>query len=317
VKTKRQPLLGSAGGAAQSLEGDDEGLLVDLDPGERADHGDRAAQGDAGLRHYEDLGSVRLEFDASVFEARLHDLQDDPEVALGLAEESNAPAPHDLSELGRPRQSLGPRRQLAAVTEEDFALGPEREAFVIIMGHARNLFARGTSVRKQEKAVEFFFCESASLITFGDCCGAIDTRIRQNVLRLRLHYEFLQRTLVFAAPFPFETVPPPAGVVNETAFALQMQGSDTQAGNFVCHELWRQPGLHVDELVCRAHGHGISAESLHRAMQLMWSKYFISPSTDYWYLTGRNPARQIEDAMANRSANAARPGNLYWSRLFG
>ncbi|NJN37155.1 MAG: hypothetical protein HC794_09045 [Nitrospiraceae bacterium] len=124
--------------------------------------------------------------------------------------------------------------------EEDFEAGVEREAFQIVRGFAQRLF-QPLNVQDIESAIRWFFTIGApEHITFDLCCRVLE--VRPEVFRLRCHYEFFLRDVMFARPLPFETVPVPTVISRELAYF------PGEVGRCLAGCAWRQPGIEHAQL---------------------------------------------------------------------
>lgn len=167
-----------------------------------------------------------------------------------------------------------------------------------------------------ERAIRWFLTlGSSGEITFELCCRVLE--VRPEVFRLRCHYEFFLRDVMFTNPLPFDTVPVPMVVSRELAFF------PGELGKFLATCAWRQPGIEHERLVALARdgfgrGHDASfATEVNTALDYMESKYYMSHQHG-WYTTGRNPMRLRQDGQARMGREwALRGGTLNWSRLFG
>ena len=214
----------------------------------------------------------------------------------------------------RRRGSLQALTTGAKFDEEDFEIGAERDAFLIVQGFAQRLF-QPVSIQDIDSAIRWFFTlGSPGQVTFDLCCRVLE--VRPEVFRLRCHYEFFLRDVMFVSPLPFETVPVPSVISRELAFF------PGELGKFLASCAWRQPGIEHAQLLALARDVFSRADEqftaeVNQALDYMESKYYLSHQHG-WYTTGRNPMRLRQDGEAKMGRDwALLGGSLSWSRLFG
>lgn len=199
--------------------------------------------------------------------------------------------------------------------EEDFEPGVERDAFLIVRSFSDRLF-QPRSVEDIAAAIRWFFTIGEhGQISFDLCCRVLE--VRPEVFRLRCHYEFFLRDVMFTSPLPFETVPVPSVVSRELAFF------PGELGQYLASCAWRQPGIEHAQLLYLARSffsrtdEAAFAVEVNAALDYMESKYYMSHQHG-WYTTGRNPMRLRQDCEVRMGRGwAAVGGSLSWSRLFG
>lgn len=198
--------------------------------------------------------------------------------------------------------------------EEDFEEGTERDAFLIVKGFAERLF-QPRSIEDIESSIRWFFTfDAPGEVSFELCCRVLEAR--PEVFRLRCHYEFFLRDVMFTRPLPFTTVPVPLVISRELAYF------PGELGKHLANCAWRQPGIEHPELLSYARA-AFSRDDeqfgveVNRALDYMESKYYMSHQHG-WYTTGRNPMRYRQDGIARLGRGwELIGGTLSWSRLFG
>lgn len=204
------------------------------------------------------------------------------------------------------------REALRKVTVEDFDSREERIAFLAIEKHKVDLFGHKAKAQDKRAAVRWFFCrEDHGGVTFELCCEVLDSRA--DVVRLRIHYEFWLRWMVFEEEFPFMTIPLPSIIQGEIMYHVGDEGIE------LAQEAWLQPGLGSEELLLKASGvDSIKAvpASYAKALEQLEEKYVLSNQHDAWYLTGRNPLLRRLDLEKEVGRNMAIGSSMHWSRLF-
>lgn len=228
--------------------------------------------------------------------------------SLALASKLNNAAKHYLP-LARKREG---KQALKKITIDDFDTQEEKVAFLIIEKYKVDLFGHKAKPKGKLAAVEWFFCNSRDEkgVTFDICAEVLESRTE--VVRLRIHYEFWLRWMVFSQEFPFMTVPIPSLIRAEIMYHSNMFGLE------VANEAWLQPGLPTELLLTRAAAVDSIGEvptAYREALDLLESRYLISPQHNGWYLTGRNPLLQRLDLEKTLGRNRA-GGTVHWSRLF-
>lgn len=203
------------------------------------------------------------------------------------------------------------RQALKKITIEDFDSREERIAFLAVEKHKSDLFGHKASSQNRRAAIEWFFCHADDGgLTFNVCADLLDSR--PDVLRLRIHYEFWLRWMVFSEEFPFMTVPIPEIIRGEILYNSNMHGVE------VAQEAWLQPGLSTDALLMKASGVSSVKDvplEYKKAIDFLESCYILSVQHEGWYLTGRNPLLQRLDQEKAQGRNIAGT-SIHWSRLF-
>ena len=203
------------------------------------------------------------------------------------------------------------RQALKKITVEDFDTREERISFLAVEKHKIDLFGHKATSQNRRAAIEWFFCHADDGgLTFNVCAALLDSR--PDVLRLRIHYEFWLRWMVFSEEFPFMTVPIPEIIRGEILYNSSMQGVE------VAQEAWLQPGLSTDELLMKAAGTASIKDvpiEYKKALDLLETCYILSVQHEGWYLTGRNPLLQRLDQEKDRGRTISST-SIHWSRLF-
>ena len=215
------------------------------------------------------------------------------------------------------------------ITHEDFEEGYERDAFLMIYGHAYNLFEPDTSRSKEDQAVsaaralDFFFCLSDDDVTFEDAANALsngyafEEQVRIDVVRLRFMYEFWQRWKVIPTLGPLSCLLP-SRVEALAAFHGGIEGT------ILCKEAWQSPGIEIHELIDRAiyvlgdrhfYQGTTPQESLMTCLDNLLIEYVLSARGGNIYVTGKNPQRMIEDRFKDKKIPGEQ-ATIWWSRLF-
>lgn len=215
------------------------------------------------------------------------------------------------------------------ITHEDFEEGYERDAFLLIYGHAYNLFDPDTSKSTQEqlesaaRAIDFFFCLSKNEITFEDAANALsggyapDEQVRIDVVRLRIMYEFWQCWKVIPSLGPLACLLP-SRVEASAAFHAGIEGT------ILCKQAWQSPGLSIDQLIDRTiyvlgDSHFYMGKDPHEVLMncidRLILEYVLSARGDNIYVTGKNPSRMIEDRLKDKK-NSGDQDTIWWSKLF-
>ena len=204
------------------------------------------------------------------------------------------------------------------VTHEDFDEGPERDAFLLIFGYAEHLFEGpekkgfdGNDLKKQ-RALNFFFCRSATDLNFEDAVACIDNQIRLDVLRLRFMLEFWMRGWkIPALPESADGLPSRIELT-----AAQFEG---MIGVALAREAWFEPGIAAAALLDRVVGDkdedfATLAKSAFKGMVL---DYVLSIADGKVYTTGKNPILELEDKLNDPTVRVrGQLANIYWSRRF-
>lgn len=203
------------------------------------------------------------------------------------------------------------RQALKKITVDDFDTREERVSFLAVEKHKTDLFGHKSSLEKRKTAIEWFFCHADDDgLTFPACCSLLDSR--PDVLRLRIHYEFWLRWMIFAEEFPFMTVPVPEIIRGEVMYNAGINGVE------VAQEAWMQPGLTTETLLMRSAGvssYNQVPSDYKKALDILESNYSMSVQHEAWYLTGRNPLLQRLDQEKVRGRSIAGV-SVHWSKLF-
>jgi hypothetical protein len=201
------------------------------------------------------------------------------------------------------------------ITFEDFEEGPQREAFLLIYGHALNLF-EGKTIIGRARAIEFFFCHNPQALTFDDASAAISEDVRRDVFRLRVMYEFWMGWYILP-PMPFMMTSLPAQIDDWASTAGGI------AGVVLAQVVWQNPSITESDAIAMAQvrmanaGAVMSAEKLHFAINDLKANYILSANSDNLYLTGRNPSQEIQDAQLSKDGSLReQKSSFWWSRLF-
>ena len=228
--------------------------------------------------------------------------------ASDVSEKLALTAQQNLSNSRRQRKEKG----LERITAEDFEAGPERDAYIIIETNKNWLFGHSATYESQRKAIDFFFTlEDNGSATFELCCQALFAR--KDLIRLRVHYEFWLRWIVFKQEFPFMTVPLPGILEGEVVYHAGPEGIE------LASEAWLRPGIPQSELLMYASG----ADTLDKvpqkylsALQVLEDRFILSEKNETWYITGRNPLlRRLQiDKETGRPGGSA---TVSWSKLWG
>lgn len=238
----------------------------------------------------------------------------------GMADEDDSDSPSPMApQLANAEKHYLPfarkregRQALKKVTIEDFDTREERISFLAVEKHKIDLFGHKAKTDDRKSAVRWFFCqEDHGGLTFDMCCDVLESR--PDVVRLRIHYEFWLRWMVFPYEFPFMTVPVPAILRPEILFYAGEYGLE------VAQEAWMQPGINAEGLLTKAAGVSRLSEvpkDYTTALDLLEAKYLMSPQHDGWYLTGRNPLLQRLDIEKHMGRNMGLGTTTHWSRMF-
>lgn len=215
------------------------------------------------------------------------------------------------------------------ITHEDFEEGYERDAFLLIYGHAYNLFEPDTNQSPEEqiestaRAINFFFCLSNEDVTFEDAANALssgfapDEQVRIDVVRLRFMYEFWQCWKVIPNLGPLACLLP-SRIEASAAFHAGVEGT------ILCKQAWQSPGLSIDQLIDRViyvlgDSHFYMGKDprdvLMDCIDRLLLEYVLSARGDNIYVTGKNPSRMIEDRLKDKK-NSGNQDTIWWSKLF-
>ncbi len=255
--------------------------------------------------------------DFSLFDASSFGLSED-EFTLDFGDdEDRSESPHQRFEQsfktaqGRLPKFGGRGRQktIEKVDAEDFAEGAERNAFLIIKGYRDWLFGGKSTPAEVHQAVDFFFTMfDDDDCTFKTCCEVL--RVRPDVVRLRMQYEWWLRGTQFTGPFDFFTVPVPSILDGEISYYGSLPGCA------LAREMWVQPGIHEDELI----GAVMELDGYSRAELLnalgACEQHFLFSKDVGWYLTGRNPMLMNTRGNSIYGKDHSIGGSFHWSRLF-
>ena len=231
------------------------------------------------------------------------------EDSLGAHDLDEAPFDAAISHIQKSKPRGNRKKELESFSEEDFD-GAQRKAFIVIR-HYKNLIFRKTA-KPQEifESANFIFGRTyEDELNFDMCCEVLEAR--RDVLRLRFHYEFYLRWMVFPAEFPFMIDPLPYRIDNEIIYHVG------ERGRALAYEAWAQPGITTNEMILRA----FEIERIEDApkdtmkmLEILESHYIMSRQGDNWYLTGRNPLMHRMDRTIYRKPGTG--GTLNWARLW-
>lgn len=245
----------------------------------------------------------------------LSDSDGDHEVEpVGSEEPSTGSSPFDqelalaaLSNIPKPGAAQRRKKdeQLRNLSAEDFEAGVERLSFEIIKANIDALFDRKRKAADLVAAAMWVFGRNPDDVSFDTCCQTLCTR--QDVLRLRIHYEFWRKWYVFPVSFPFLIDPVPEAIEGEIYIIASDEGAD------IARIAWRQPGIRTSELIEQA-SRGANTDRYRHALELLAERYLISMMNDSWYLTGRNPMLRAIDIAA--SPYRPRLNQISWSKMF-
>lgn len=214
------------------------------------------------------------------------------------------------------RRGLTVKQAQMSFTEDDFDDPAQRKAFILLRHYKNEIFKAKTTPDEIIEAATFIFGRSQTgELNFDLCCEVLNAR--RDVLRMRFHYEFFLKWMVFPVEFPFMIDPLPKVVENEILMHI---GEDARA---LAVEAWVQPGITTDEMYAKAM-QTIRTDSIGRQaptqlqlkkwLEAMEDRYLMSRSHDNWYLTGRNPL--LEKINASRFVTSGTGGNTPWSKLW-
>lgn len=211
-------------------------------------------------------------------------------------------------------QRRGVSKKLAQIsfTEDDFDDPAQRKAFILLRHYKNEIFKAKPIPECTIEAATFIFGRSlTNELNFDICCEVLNAR--RDVLRMRFHYEFFLKWMVFPVEFPFLIDPLPKVIENEI---LMYIGEDARA---LAVEAWVQPGITTSEMFSRissgACGNAAQKQAaLKRHLEAMEDRYIMSRQHDNWYLTGRNPL--LEKISAAKFANSGTGANVSWSKLW-
>lgn len=220
-----------------------------------------------------------------------------------------------INNLKKPQgRRVGKKLAQVSFTEEDFDDPAQRKAFILLRHYKNEIFKSQAKPEEIIEAATFIFGRSlANELNFDLCCEVLNAR--RDVLRMRFHYEFFLKWMVFPIEFPFMIDPLPKIVENEILMHI---GEDARS---LAVEAWVQPGISTAELYARASGViGIDPRRedhqsrMKKWLEAMEDRHVMSRQHDNWYLTGRNPL--LEKISAARFANSSTGANVCWSKLW-
>lgn len=234
----------------------------------------------------------------------LVDGEEDSELSPDGAQELDEAAQRHLSNS---RKGSRKKANLISFDEEDFEVGPQRDAFIIVRSYKNQLFGTASKPEQRWRSIEWFFTcvDNGADVTFDLCCQALGARI--DVVRLRIHYEFFLRWWIAPEEFPFMTVPVPDTIDAEVAYIAGEIGRD------LATVAWNMPGITTEQLLSSV-GAGPGAQ---HALTKLEEKFILcNQSAGNWYLTGRNPYLLRKTLEESKGAlNGALGGSIHWSRL--
>ena len=204
---------------------------------------------------------------------------------------------------------------------ELFEEGPERDAFLLIYGHAYNLLQLDNIDARQDAMHFFYDVANDDRLTFQDAIEVVGggAVVRGDVVRLRFMYEFWLRW--FKPPvMGFEASPVPDFIEAKSCMV-----GGIEAG-ILAGEIWYQPGINIRDAmaktadICeRTMDEVPSNERMKSAIDaLIADAYMVStrpasdgsPTVDLW-LTGTNPTLLIEEGRLTSR------GTHVWTKFFG
>lgn len=181
---------------------------------------------------------------------------------------------------------------------DDYEEGPERAAFMMIYERVRACYLKQITPDVRMEAINWVFSvENTEDISFALCCRVLG--VRDDIIRLRLHYQFFLNWLVFPRSFSFFTSPLPDQLSGEVLYKFGEEGFD------VAREAWNWPGISRPILFDRA-AEKWGAAKAQWAIEHLEESGALSEIGDHFYLTGRNPSLMGKNAM-----------NFRWSALWG
>jgi hypothetical protein len=236
--------------------------------------------------------------------------EDDYGLPQGVASSLDHAATHNVSHPAKGKTGL-PR--CAAISEDDFDEGPQRNAFVIIRGNAEKLFSKDPKlIKRRPEAIDFFFTrlDNQEDVTFQLCCEVLDSR--EDVIRLRIIYEFWLRHVQFTNPMPFEAVPVPEVAINEI---YMLNGN---LGLTIARSIWNWPGVGIEKVIYHCCQMGYQEKEIEHAIERLRDAFILSEHLNGWYLTGRNPIMQSmrDQTRYGGKAVGMMSQTIHWSRLY-
>ena len=234
---------------------------------------------------------------------------------FGASQVGEAPFDTAINNLKKSGRRLTKRQAQASFSEDDFDDPAQRKAFILLRHYKNEIFKAKATADEILEAAAFIFGRSLSgELNFDLCCEVLNAR--RDVLRMRFHYEFFVKWMIFPIEFPFMIDPLPGVVENEI---LMYVNENARA---LAVEAWAQPGVSTGVLYARAaeaiggsFKAGISPEAqMKQWLEAMEDRHLMSRVNDSWYLTGRNPL--LEKINAARYATSGVGGNANWSKLW-
>lgn len=212
------------------------------------------------------------------------------------------------------RRGLTQRQASVSFSEDDFDDPAQRKAFILIRHYKNEIFKANATPQEIIEAATFIFGRSdAGDLNFDICCEVLEAR--RDVLRMRFHYEFFLKWMVFPVEMPFLIDPLPKAVENEILLHVSEDARTLAA------EAWIQPGISTEDLYQKAHSAFSNKTPLDkyrtemkRWLEAMEDRYIMSRMHDNWYLTGRNPL--LERIASSRLASSGTGVNVSWSKLW-
>ena len=183
----------------------------------------------------------------------------------------------------------------------------ERLSYTVLKANIDCLFDKKSKPEKLVKAAQWVFGPGEGPFNMEGCC--ISLGARRDVLRLRVHFEFWRRWIVFPITFPFLIDPVPELVEGQVFMCAGKEGYA------LARAAWHQPGIRTAQLLATAAAQSeADADRLREALQVLSEQYVLSQQTDSWYLTGRNPILRAIDL--SQSTYRLSRNHLSWSRMF-
>lgn len=215
------------------------------------------------------------------------------------------------------RRGLTKRQTQVSFSEDDFDDPAQRKAFILLRHYKNQIFKAKAKPAEIFEATSFIFGRSqANELNFDLCCDVLNAR--RDVLRLRFHYEFFLKWMIFPFEFPFMTDPLPSVVENEILMHVN------EGARALAILAWMQPGISTADLYAKAKElldidapNGISnitAIEMKRWLESMEDRQLMSRMNDSWYLTGRNPL--MSKIASARLPSSGTGGNVSWSKLW-
>ena len=201
------------------------------------------------------------------------------------------------------------------LTFEDYEVGAEQDAFLMIYGQAVNLF-EPKDADVFTSAIEFFFCPSDKL-NFDDASAVLSNEIRIDVFRLRIIYQWWSQSCVLPQ-MPFMAAVLPDRVENHASRIGDLPAI------MICRHAWYHPSIDESDLIDRvlADLQDTTYRSLKKAdlletLSQLESEWVISRKFSFLYTTGCN-LQLMMNAFENdpELRNVAYKRSYWWSRLF-